>query len=112
MVWHDVAELASFRGYLVCILTCEHKTNGFGLQDIEVILKRILAKGIDLIQTTGLDKYCVNAVAFVLQDVKELASRSAVKIALHDQIQPVAVLANRDFEIRRHDTSFSRAIWY
>ena len=55
MVWHDVAELASFRGYLGCILTCEHKTDGFGLQDIKVILKRILAKRVDLIQTAGVD---------------------------------------------------------
>ena len=83
-----------------------------GLQDVNVVFKSLLAKSINLIQTAGVDKYSVSAVGFVLRDIKELASRSAVKITLHDQIQPVAVLANRDFEIRRYDISFSTAIWY
>jgi hypothetical protein len=107
-----LAELASFGRYLGRILASEYQADVLGLQDVKVVLKRLLAKRVDLIQTAGVDKYSVYAVGFVLQDIKELASRSAVKITLHDQIQPVAVLANRDFEIRRYDISFFRAIWY
>ena len=107
-----MAEPASFGRYQGRILASEYQADVLRIKDVKVVLKSILAKRVDLIQTAGVDKYSVYAVGFVLQDIKELASRSAVKITLHDQIQPVAVLANRDFEIRRYDISFSRAIWY
>jgi hypothetical protein len=57
-----------------------NKAAGFGLQEVKVVVKGILAKRINLLQPTGVDEHSVYAVGFFLQDIEELACRGAVEI--------------------------------
>ncbi|MBW1678150.1 MAG: hypothetical protein JRF30_07705 [Deltaproteobacteria bacterium] len=67
-------ESEPFRRYLGRIFAGKFKRDALGLKEVKVILKRILAKGINLLQPTGVDEYPMYAVAFFLQGIEQLAS--------------------------------------
>ena len=69
-----------FWGYFGGIVPCKYKTNRSVFEDVKVILKRIMAKRINFVQTTGVDKYSLRPLAFLLHYIKEFTSRRPIEI--------------------------------